>query len=147
MLTPEFIEKEDVIKIHDDHLETYGGEPGILNEQALESAIAQACVTWDGEFLHPTIFHQASAYLFHIANAHAFLDGNKRTAFAVMNAFLEMNGYCLELSEDKAYELTMSIMNIAEQRSCTKDEVADILQVSCICIDVTDTTSPSLDGF
>lgn len=145
MLTPEFIEKEDVVRIHDDQLETYGGQPGILSEHALASAIAQPSVTWGGDFLHPTLFDQAAAYLFHIANAHAFVDGNKRTGFAVMVTFLEINGYCLELSEDDAYRLAMSVVTVEGRTSRTKEDVARILESCCIFTSAADSVTPSLE--
>ncbi len=145
MLTPEFVEKEDVLRIHDDLLETYGGQSGILNENALDSAIAQPYVTWGGEFLHPTVFHQAAAYLFHIANGHAFADGNKRTAFAVMEAFLGMNGYSLELSEDEAYALAMSVVRVEDYAPRTKEDVANFLQGCCILTQSADNATPSLE--
>ena len=51
----------------------------------LESAIATPQVTFGGEFLHRTIPAMAAAYLFHLCQDHAFIDGNKRvTAGAVM---------------------------------------------------------------
>ncbi len=146
MLTPEFVEKEDVIRIHDDLLETYGGQSGILSEYALESAIAQPYVTWGGEFLHPTVFHQAAAYLFHIANGHAFADGNKRTAFGVMVTFLEMNGYLLELSEDEAYALAMSVVKVEGCTPYTKEDVADFLQGCCILVQPSGNATPSLES-
>ncbi|HEY9649264.1 MAG TPA: type II toxin-antitoxin system death-on-curing family toxin [Coleofasciculaceae cyanobacterium] len=145
MLTPEFIEKEDVVRIHDDQLETYGGQPGILSEHTLTSAIAQPCATWDGKFLHPTVFDQAAAYLFHIANAHAFVDGNKRTGFAVMVTFLEINGYYLELSEDDAYRLSMSVVTVEGHTSRTKDDIARILESCCIFTATANSPTPSLE--
>jgi hypothetical protein len=45
--------------------------------------------------LHKTIAEQAAAYLYHLAMNHPFVDGNKRTAFAVMDVFLRVNGYRL----------------------------------------------------
>jgi len=41
----------------------------------------------------------AAAYGYGLAKNHPFIDGNKRTAFAVMATFLLMNGYLLEVSE------------------------------------------------
>ncbi len=145
MLTPEFISEEDVIRIHDDQLQTYGGRPGILSEHALASAIAQPYASWGGEFLHPTVFHQAAAYLFHIANGHAFVDGNKRTGFAVMVTFLEMNGYFLEMSEDEAYKLAMSVIKVEGFSSRTKDDIADILKNRCVCSPIDGSITPSLE--
>jgi death on curing protein len=47
--------------------------------------------------LHQTIPEQAAAYLFHLAQNHPFVDGNKRVGFAAMGAFLRINGCRLEM--------------------------------------------------
>ena len=87
MHSPKFIEKQDVLSIHSKQINLYGGSLGIRDEGLLDSAIYQPQATFGGELLHPTIVEQAAAYLFHIANNHAFVDGNKRTAFDVMVHF------------------------------------------------------------
>lgn len=76
----------------------------------LDSALAQPQATFDGELLHTTIYQQAPAYLYHLAMNHPFLDGNKRTAFAVMDAFLRLNCYQLSLSNDQAYQLVLEVV-------------------------------------
>lgn len=48
---------------------------------------------------------KAAAYGYFIAEAQAFLDGNKRTAAITMEAFLLLNGYELPLSDDEMAEL------------------------------------------
>lgn len=73
-----------------------------------------------GKLLHPTVADQAAAYLFHLAQAHPFVDGNKRTAFAAMDIFLRLNGYLLDLSDEEAYDLTMAVA----RGEIGKDEIA-----------------------
>ncbi|WP_339376812.1 type II toxin-antitoxin system death-on-curing family toxin [Nostoc sp. 106C] len=96
--TPRFLSNFQVIKIHERQIETFGGTAGIKDEGLLDSALAQRQATFGGELLHPTIYEQAAAYLYHLAMNHAFIDGNKRTAFAVMDTFITLNGYSLNLS-------------------------------------------------
>ena len=43
------------------------------------------------------LLHQAAAMMESLANNHAFLDGNKRIAFASVDVFLRLNGYALEV--------------------------------------------------
>ena len=74
---PKFIEKVDVLSIHNNQINLYGGLLGIRDEGLLDSAIYQPQASFGGEFLHPNIVEQAAAYLFHITNNHAFVDGNK----------------------------------------------------------------------
>ena len=41
----------------------------------------------------PTLPKLAASYAFGISKAHAFVDGNKRTAFVAAATFLRLNGY------------------------------------------------------
>lgn len=124
MQTPEFLEISDLITIHQILLEQLGGMPGIRDEGLLESAIAQPKATFFGELLHPTIQAQAAAYLYHLVKNHPFLDGNKRTAFGPMEAFLRLNGYNLSFSDEQAYQLVLQVA----QGEMSKAELAGIIE-------------------
>lgn len=50
----------------------------------------------------------AATYAYHLSQAHAFLDGNKRIA-AAAGVFLEINGAFLEATEDEIIELFLDI--------------------------------------
>jgi death-on-curing protein len=54
---------------------------------------------------------------------HPFLDGNKRTAFAVMDAFLRLDGYQLNLSNDQAYQLVLEVV----KKTVSKEDLSDRL--------------------
>ncbi len=41
---------------------------------------------------------------------HPFMDGNKRTAFAVMDTFLRVNGYVLTLTNEQAHNLVLQVV-------------------------------------
>jgi death on curing protein len=102
--TPKHPSLKAVLTLHDRQVQVFGGAFGLL-----ESAIAQPSASFGGELLHPAIADQAAAYLYHIAKNHPFIDGNKRTAFAVMETFLELNGYTLLLDNEAAYELVIQV--------------------------------------
>ncbi|USR91700.1 type II toxin-antitoxin system death-on-curing family toxin [Phormidium yuhuli AB48] len=108
-LTPQFIEKPLVLAIHDRQIEKFGGRHGLRDEGLLDSALAQPKASFSEKLLHPTISEQAAAYLFHLIMNHPFVDGNKRTSFAVMDTFLRLNQYALELTNEQSYELVMLI--------------------------------------
>lgn len=128
MPTPKFIALSVVLAIHDDQIASFGGTPGLRDEGLLRSALAQPQASFDGQLLHPTIAEQAAAYLYHLAMNHPFLDGNKRTAFAVMDTFLRLNGYSLNLPNDRTYQL---VMQVVESRM-SKDELSNYLNKSLI---------------
>lgn len=127
MPTPNFVSKSMVLSIHARQIERFGGTPGVRDEGLLESALAQPQATFGGDFLHPTISEQAAAYLYHIAMNHPFIDGNKRTAFAVMDTFLRVNGCALNLTDDRVYDLVMRVA----RGTMTKEELSREFE-SCI---------------
>ena len=100
MPTPKFLSLDEVLELHANQISSFGGTPGLRDEGLLESALAQPQATFGGQFLHPTLSEQAAAYLYHIAMNHPFIDGNKRTAFAVRDTFLRLNDCALNLTDD-----------------------------------------------
>jgi death-on-curing protein len=102
---PLFLTLDEVLGIHADQIRGYGGRPGIRDLDLLRSALAMPETTYEGEFLHPTLFEMAAAYLFHVARNHPFVDGNKRTALMCALVFLGLNGQCLEVEPDSLYEM------------------------------------------
>lgn len=124
MLTPKFLSLDDVLRLHADQIDSFGGSQGVRDEGLLESALAQPQSTFGGELLHPTIQDQAAAYFYHLAMNHPFIDGNKRTAFAAMDSFLRLNGYSLNLTDEQVYNLVMQVA----QGNMNKEELAAFLK-------------------
>ena len=124
MLTPKFLSVDDVLLLHADQIDSFGGSQGVRDEGLLESALAQPQAGFGGELLHPTIHEQAAAYFYHLAMNHPFIDGNKRTAFAAMDSFLRLNGYSLNLTDEQAYNLVMQVA----QGNMNKGELAAFLK-------------------
>ena len=73
-MNPVFLTVDEVIEIHQEQIERYGGAQGIRDLAALESAVAAPQATFDGALLHSTIPEMA-ADLFHIIQNHPFVDG------------------------------------------------------------------------
>ncbi len=105
----QFIPEEIVLIIHTDLLQRYGGSAGIRDKGLLESAIAQPQMTVGGKYANKTIFDKAAAYGFHVCMNHPFVDGNKRVAFALMDIFLQKNGWDITAREEEVYSMMMSI--------------------------------------
>ena len=105
MSEPEFLTLDEVLGIHADQIRVYGGASGIRDLALLRSAIAMPATTFDGEYLHPSVFEMAAAYLFHVARNHPFVDWNKRTALMCALVFLGFNGQRLRADPDDLYSL------------------------------------------
>lgn len=109
MTEPEFLTLEDVLLIHDEQIEVYGGIQGIRDAGLLESAVMTAQASFGGEYLHQSIFEMAAAYAFHIAENQPFLDGNKRTALVSALVFLDINGIEILDANMKLYDAMIAI--------------------------------------
>lgn len=107
-MQPEFLKIEDVLMLHSDQVDLYGGEHGVRDMGLLDSAVAQPQATFGGEFLHVDVFDMAAAYMFHIVQNHPFLDGNKRTGLVTALAFLDLNGIDIEAPQGSLYDLTLA---------------------------------------
>jgi death on curing protein len=83
-----------VLAIHEAQLAEHGGMAGIRDVGLLSSALARP-LNLDAYGDNPDAASLAAAYAFGIARNHPFLDGNKRTAFVVMELFLNLNGWIL----------------------------------------------------
>lgn len=108
-MEPIFLTLDEVLEIHAQQIELYGGSSGLRERGALESAIATPQATFGGEYLHPTIPAMAAAYLFHLCQNHAFVDGNKRVAANSAITFLLMNDWEPTFAEEELVELVLQV--------------------------------------
>lgn len=104
-----FLGLDEVIGLHADQIERYGGSPGVRDLGLLEAAVAAPEASFGGDLLHGTLPEMAAAYLFHLAQNHPFVDGNKRIGAAAMIMFLYLNEHEVECDEDELVELTVGV--------------------------------------
>ena len=85
--------------VHDRQIARHGGASGIRDTALLEMAVARPLNL--AAYGKPDVFDLAAAYAFGIAKAHAFVDGNKRTAFVAAVTFLRLQGqhFCPDPAE------------------------------------------------
>ncbi len=104
-----FLGLDEVIGLHAEQIERYGGSLGVRDLGLLESAVASPEASFGGDYLHATLPEMAAAYLFHLAQNHPFVDGNKPAAAAAMIMFVYLNDLDVECSEDELVELTLGV--------------------------------------
>jgi death-on-curing protein len=119
---PIFLTREGVDCLHAESLARYGGLTGVRDNGLVDSAIGAAENTWS--YGGGDLFDIAAAYAFHISQAQAFFDGNKRTAVATAFAFLELNGVTLVPDDGSIYD---ALIAIAERRM-GKGELAGLFR-------------------
>ena len=84
----DYITVVDALDLHRRLIDRFGGSHGVRDMGALESALFRPQSGY-----YEDIVQEACALLESLAINHPFVDGNKRIAFAVMDAFLRINGY------------------------------------------------------
>jgi death-on-curing protein len=102
-----FPDKLDVLTVHARLIEETGGSVGIRDVALLESALAAAVNRYNYE--DADLVACAATYAYHLTQAHAFIDGNKRIAAAVAETFLESNGSQLAMTDKEIVRLFLGI--------------------------------------
>ncbi len=94
----------------------------VTGPSELDSAVHAAFQTMFGRDLNETVEEKAVALLYGVAKAHAFFDGNKRTAWYTFLVFLGRNG--LRFTEQISGYQDDMVVDLVEDRT-TKDDVID----------------------
>ncbi len=111
MSEPIFLTLDEILRLHARSLAEHGGTEGVRDQGLVESAIGAAKNAFfygDGD-----LFDVAAGYAFHLAEAQAFLDGNKRTAVTAALVFLARNGAYVQPAQ---LELYFAMIQIAEKK-------------------------------
>jgi len=102
-----FLRTYEVLAIQARAIEEFGGLHGVRDVGALEAALtaAENRAYYEQASL-PTC---AATYAYHLTQAHAFLDGNKRLAAAAAEIFLELNGAELRTTDEEIVAVFLAI--------------------------------------
>jgi len=117
-----FPDKLDVLTIHARLIAETGGTRGLRDEALLESALAAAKNRHHYEAAD--VVSCAATYAFHLTQTHAFLDGNKRVAAAITEAFLETNGLELTMENEELVDLFVAIAS----HSLSREQIEQLLR-------------------
>jgi len=104
-----FLSVEDVLLLHTDTIDVDGGSHGVRDHGLLDAAVAMPRQQFGGAYLHEDIAAMAAAYLFHIAQNHPFIDGNKRAAVMSALAFLSANSVELVMAPSDLEAITLKV--------------------------------------
>jgi death-on-curing protein len=126
-MEPEFLSLDEVLEIHEQQIERYGGSFGLRDAAGLESAVAMPQATFGGEYLHTSVPAMAAAYLFHLCQNHAFIDGNKRVGANAAVTFLWMNDWNPTFGEDEFADLVVSVA----AGQVNKERLTEIFELRC----------------
>jgi death-on-curing protein len=94
----------EVLAIHADLIERYGGSTGVRDRGLLEAALYRPQTGY-----YADVVEEAAALWESLAQNHPFIDGNKRTAFAATYTFLAINGLRLTADADETYRFISTL--------------------------------------
>jgi death-on-curing protein len=94
----DYLTLPEVLAMHADQIERYGGSQGVRDHGLLESALYRPQTGY-----YADLIEEAAALWESLAQNHPFIDGNKRTAFAATYTFLAINGAQLTADAGEAY--------------------------------------------
>mgnify|MGYP000347925259 CR=1 FL=1 len=95
---------EEIVEIHESILKKYGGESGILNRGELEFI-----VDWVNSHPRKSIYWKVAILLRGIVCGHPFVDGNKRTAFEVVDTILRSRSYRFRASKQQILKFILEL--------------------------------------
>ena len=100
----DYIRVDDILAIHADQIERYGGAEGIRDPGLLEAALFRPQTGY-----YPTLIDEAAALWESLSQNHPFVDGNKQTAFAATYVFLAINGLDIIATDDEAQDFVLGL--------------------------------------
>jgi death on curing protein len=127
MIEPCWLDDRDIRAIQGEIIAESGGEPGILNEGALESTLYKPRNLYQyGDDV--TLYALAASYGYGLVKNHCFVDGNKRIALIAVYTFLSINGIELTASEVDAASFFLSLAASLETQEQSMDKLRSWLQ-------------------
>jgi death on curing protein len=103
-MTTKYLSKKNIIAIHEELIERFGGLHGIRDEALLESAIGRYQSGYYADNIEET-----AALMESLGGNHPFIDGNKRIAVTAPFVFLRANGYVVTLDNKSAFEFISNL--------------------------------------
>ena len=102
-----FPDFDEILLIHSEIIKKTGGSEGLRDAGGLESALKAA----ENRLFYETddLAILGATYAYHLSQAHAFVDGNKRIAAVVAELFLKINGAKLSATNDEIVELFLDL--------------------------------------
>ena len=101
--------KRQVLLLHEQLLQEFGGTAGIRDDGLLESALAAPFQTFGGQSLYPSVQAKAAQLGFGLVCNHPFVDGNKRIGAHVMLVFLALNGIELSYTQQELIDIIFAV--------------------------------------
>jgi death-on-curing protein len=116
----DYLTMAEVLVMHVDQIERYGGSHGVRDPGLLESALFRPQTGY-----YADLVEEAAALWESLSQNHPFLDGNKRTAFAATYTFLAINGARLTADARRTQDFVLALYQTSQ---CTFDKLVPWLR-------------------
>lgn len=104
-----YLSLEEVLRLHFQVIEDFGGSHGIRDEGRVLSVIEAPKQSAFGVDQYPSVSEKAAVYMRNIIGDHPFIDGNKRTAITVCGIFLMRNKRPLTATPEELENFTIDV--------------------------------------
>ena len=105
----DYLTTVEVLAMHTDQIERYGGHGGVRDHGLLESALYRPQTGY-----YADLIEEPAALWESLSQNHPFIDGNKRTAFAAAYTFLAINGTRLTAGADETIVFVMTLYSAGQ---------------------------------
>lgn len=102
---PDYLTMTEVLAMHTELIDLYGGADGVRDMGALESALFRPQTGY-----YDDVIAEAAVLLESLAVLDPFIDGNKRIASAVADVYLRLNGYEFTADPVETYEFMIGLL-------------------------------------
>jgi len=103
------IGRDEALFYHRELVRRFGGADGVRDEGVLDASLNRPYATFGGMDLFATPEEKAAALMHGIITGHPFIDGNKRTGYALARLLLQDAGLDIDASQDEKYDLVIRV--------------------------------------
>ncbi len=103
------IDRAEALIYHAEMIRRFGGSHGVRDEGILDASLNRAFATFGGEDLFPAPVDKAAAIMHGIITGHPFIDGNKRTGYALARLILQEHHLDIDAPEDERYDFVIRV--------------------------------------
>ncbi len=125
-----YLHKQQILKLHNQIINEFGGIHGIRDERLLDSALANPLQTFAGLDLYPTCVDKAIQLCYGLIKNHPFLDGNKRIALHSMLILISINGLKIEIAHDELIDIIFKVadgsFNSSDLLQLLKEKIKEV---------------------
>ena len=103
------IGRAEALFYHGELIRRFGGSDGVRDEGILDASLNRPFATFGGVDLFPSPEEKAAALLHGIITGHPFVDGNKRTGYALARLILQDAGLDITADENEKYDMVIQV--------------------------------------